>query len=88
MFLFFVHLFFLLIPKDLATNGVGSFASRRILDDDLTTNNNEENTRSTSTKQRFNISSNTRPLIANYDPSQSPLFSLNARVNSILFSNQ
>jgi hypothetical protein len=38
----------------------------------------------TSSKQRFNIPSTHRGLTPNYDPSQSPLFSVGVRVSDIL----
>jgi hypothetical protein len=76
-------------------NGVGSLSNRRIIDNGSNTanttpvllqtsieqNHNEETNRFASSKQRFNISSTTRPLTPNYDPSQSPLFSFGIRVS-------
>jgi hypothetical protein len=80
-------------PPLTGTNGVGSLSNRRIIDNGSNTanttpvllqtsieqNHNEETNRFTSSKQRFNISSTTRPLTPNYDPSQSPLFSFGIR---------
>ncbi|CAF5113179.1 unnamed protein product, partial [Rotaria sp. Silwood1] len=75
------------------TNSVESSSNRRIIDNGLNTANttpvllqtsieqkrNEGINRFTSTKQRFNIPSTNRGLTSNYDPSQSPLFSVGIR---------
>lgn len=86
-------LFFVLVTG--STNNVGSSSNRRIVDNGLVTSNttpvllqtsteqrnNEGTNRLTSAKQRFNIPSTNRGLTSNYDPSQSPLFSVAARVS-------
>jgi hypothetical protein len=78
-----------------STNSLGSLSNRRIIDNGFNTanttpvllqtstepNQNEETNRLTSSKQRFNISSTNRGLTPNYDPSQSPLFSIGVRVS-------
>ncbi len=91
------YFYFLLIAS---TNSVGSLSNRRIIDNGSNTanttpvllqtsteqNHNEGTNRLTSSKQRFNIPSTTRGLIPNYDPSQSPLFSVSIRVSYFLSS--
>jgi hypothetical protein len=79
-------------------NSVRSLSNRQIIDNGSDTanttpvlhqtstdqNHNDGINRLTSSKQRFNISSFNRGLTPNYDPSQSPLFSMGARVSYFL----
>lgn len=83
-----------------STNNVGSLSSRHITDNGSYTtsatpvllqsstehNHNEGNHRATLSKQRFNIPSMSRGLTPTYDLSQSPLFSVGARVSSLRFA--
>ncbi|CAF4173584.1 unnamed protein product, partial [Rotaria magnacalcarata] len=76
-----------------STNSVGSSSNRRIIDNGLSTahttpvllqtfteqKHNEGIHRLTSSKQRFDIPSTKRALTPNYDPAQSPLFSVGVR---------
>ncbi|CAF4452327.1 unnamed protein product, partial [Rotaria sp. Silwood2] len=76
-----------------STNSVESSSNRRIIDNGFNAANttsvllqtstekkhNEGINRLTLSKQRFNIPSTNRGLISNYDPSQSPLFSVGIR---------
>ncbi len=79
------------------TNSVGSLSNRRIIGNGSNTanttpvllqtsteqNHNEGINRSTLSKQRFNIPSINRGVTPNYDPSQSPLFSVGVRVSHL-----
>jgi hypothetical protein len=100
IFFFINDLFFFL--EIASTNNVGSLSNRRIINNGSNTanttpvllqtsteqNHNEGTNRLTSSKQRFNISSTNRGLTPNYDPSQSPLFSIGVRVSYFLSSKK
>jgi hypothetical protein len=94
---FFLTMIFMLIELD-SINSAGSAGNRRPIDYEwnttnttpilqqtsIETNASTELDRSTTSKQRFNIPSIHRGLVSNYDPTQSPLFSVGVRVSNMI----